>query len=157
MLLLSGPGYQDQETYPLESWLQFALDTLNDPQDWRVRAEFMQLTPPETRINESEWGTQPVLHVCAQHVLEHRFDNPVRDGARHSVMFSMARMLRNWREVDDDEAWELLQMVNETALPPLPDGELRRQFENAHGLTSTGCDEPAFDAYAHPDCPIRNR
>jgi hypothetical protein len=132
----------------------------NDPNDWRKRADWMQLVPPDDRRAKAEFGTKPTLHMCAEYVIANRDDNPVTAGHRNAVFFALAKQLTNCSLFDHDEALDLMRLVNESAddkpTPRTPDSEIRRILGNAERgqYTSTGCDDPLFAPYAHPDCPI---
>ena len=97
-----------------------------------------------------------MLHCCAVKILSERDENPIAEGGRSVVIFNVAKQLLNYRDLDEDEAFALLSDLNETALPPLPERELRRIFRSAirGQYTSTGCDDPLFLPYADPACPI---
>jgi hypothetical protein len=131
---------------------------LIDPGDWIARAEYLGVEDPAARehrlANSTPFGEQPILHECAMHIIEHREDNPVREGSRAVVLHNLSRMLLNYRDMSDDEAWELVSLVNDASPDPLDQDELRRNFENAHGYTSTGCDNPLMAEYVSPTCPI---
>jgi hypothetical protein len=144
--------------YSLERFLDLAEGTKNDPNKWRKQADWMMLTSPEEREQTSEFGTQESLHICAEHVLSGAA-GPVREGHRSVVYFSLAKMLTNCKHYDHDEVVELLRSVNENSAPDdIPDHELLRILGNAERgqYTSTGCDDPLFGSYAHPDCKIAN-
>jgi hypothetical protein len=62
-----------------------------------------------------------------------------------------------------EEALDVLFAVAEASeeahpQPRKPRSELQRYLNNAYEkrYTSTGCDDPVFSPYAHPDCPIAN-
>ena len=144
--------------YALEDFLYAAERTLNDPADWEKRAEWMMLAPPEQREQTSTFGEQQNLHICAQHVISGDA-GPVTEGHRSVVYFSLAKMLTNWEQCDHDEAAEILRAVNEDSTPDnISDDELMRILGNAERgrFTSTGCDDPLFRPFAHPDCRIAN-
>lgn len=144
----------------LAGFLSRANENRIDPNEWRKRADWMQLLPPDDRRNQAEFGTKPTLHMCAEYVIANRDDNPVTSGHRNAVFFALAKQLTNCSLFDHDEALELMRLVNESAddkpTPRTPDRELRRILGNAERgrYTSTGCDDPLFAPYAHPDCPI---
>jgi hypothetical protein len=129
-----------------------------DPQSWIERARYLGVEDPEERdrrIGEgTPFGEQATLHECAMHIVEHRHDNPVREGGRAVVLHNLSRMLLNYRDMTDEEAWDLVSLVNDAAEPPLDEAELRRNFENARGYTSTGCDMEQMADYISPTCPI---
>ena len=129
-----------------------------DPDAWARRAFAIGAHPPEDREANTEWGEAPVLHVCAEYIIQGILEGerPVRPGSRHQVLFHLSKQLLNYRGFSQQEAWEILNEVN-TALPsPLSDLELGRQFKNATEgrFTSTGCDDPLMLDYVSPDCPI---
>ena len=128
----------------------------NDPESWRKRARFMGLAAPEEREQHSEFGDQAKLHACAEHIIANRFDNPIREGHRNTVYFNVAKQLLNWREIDEDEAWDLLCELEGASPDRVPEKELRRLFENAKRgeWVSTGCDDPLMGPYILDDCPI---
>lgn len=142
----------------LTTFLHRALTTRNDPVDWERRARFLLIQPPEQRTSSTEFGEQPRLHICADYVIENADTNPVREGHRAAVFFALAKQLTNWRDCDHDEALMLMQSVNECSPDRVPESELRRILGNAERgqFTSTGCDDPLFVPYAHPNCRIAN-
>ena len=142
----------------LEAFLSSAEQHRNDPQDWKNRAMWLQINSPDEREQRAEFGEQDHLHICAEHVISGEA-GPVTAGHRSVVYFSLAKMLTNWNQVDHDEVVEILQSVNEASAPDsIDDDELLRIIGNAERgqFTSTGCDDPLFAPYAHPDCPIAN-
>lgn len=146
------------DVWPLHDFTQFALLWRNDPEDWRKRARWLGVPSPEERAQggTTTFGTSGTLHLCGQHVIEHRDDNPVVAGHRAVVYFSLSKMLANWSEIDDDEALSMLALVNDSSPDPITAGELGRIYNNAKRgqFTSTGCDDPLFELYRHPDCRI---
>jgi hypothetical protein len=74
------------------------------------------------------------------------------------VYFTLAKCLANWSEIDDDEALEMMALVNDSSPDPIGMDEMQRIYNNAvrREYTSTGCDDPLFALYAHPDCKIAN-
>lgn len=143
----------------LESFVSDALDTRNDPQDWWGRAKWLGIESPEERTNSGDrkqFGEAPTLHLCAQHLIEHRDDNPVVAGHRASVYFALAKMLANWSEIDDDEALSMMTLVNDSSPDPISVLELGRIYQNVlrGQFTSTGCDDALFQPYRHPNCRI---
>lgn len=145
--------------WSLRSFIDMASTTRSDPDDWRKRARWLGVPSPEERKQAGggrQFGTAPNLHMCAQHVIEHRTDNPVVAGHRAVVYFSLSKMLANWSEIDDDEALDMLALVNDESPDPISAGELGRIYKNAKRgeFTSTGCDDPLFLPYRHPDCKI---
>lgn len=151
------PGAK-QKPVSRKLFIERALSDLNDPDDWAERARFLGIAPPEERVRESsaDFGEQPFLHECAEHIIAHRHSNPVRAGHRSVVYFSLAKQLLNWEEMDEDTAWETLKMVEEASPDRIPERELRRIFDNAASgrFTSTGCDDPLMAPYVSPTCPI---
>jgi hypothetical protein len=145
-------------TTELESFLNDAEHTRNDPEKWRKRAALMLISPPEEREASAEFGNQNNLHICAQHIIDNAESNPIRAGHRAITFFNLAKALTNWNQVDSAEALDLMRDVNECSPDGIPDSELRRILGNAERgqFTSTGCDDPLFAPYAHPDCPIAN-
>lgn len=142
----------------LGQFLADAEATRNDPDDWQRRAALMQIGPPSERARSATFGQAKTLHICAQHVIEHAEDNPVVEGHRAIVFFNLAKALTNWEQVDHEEALDIMRDVNRCSPTPAPDFELRRILRNAEEkqYTSTGCDDPLFGPYSHPDCPIAN-
>lgn len=139
-----------------EEFLERARTLRNDPEAWERRARFVGLEPPEEREHTSEFGDQAQLHACAEHIIANRFVNPIREGHRNTVYFNVAKQLLNWREIDEDEAWDLLTELEGASPDRIPERELRRLFDNAKRgeWTSTGCDDPLMSPYILPDCPI---
>lgn len=145
--------------WTLEAFLQEAPRARNDPDDWVRRAQYLGIhSPSEAPDDGIPFGESPVLHECALHIIEHREDNPLREGGRAVVLFNLSVQLLNYRDMTEREAWELVNMVNDAALPPLDQQELRTLFNNAArgGYKRTGCDDPLMQPYVHPDCPIAN-
>lgn len=144
--------------YTLEGFLDEAEAAKNNPQDWRVRAQWMMLKAPEDRPRNQEFGKQRSLHICAEHVLSGAA-GPVTEGHRSVVYFSLAKMLLNCEMYDEEETVDLLRALNEDSAPDsIDDDELLRIIGNARRgqYTSTGCDDPLFAPFAHPDCHIAN-
>lgn len=121
---------------------------------WEARATRMGLG--QAQSSDREQGTSPTLHCCAEHILRNAETNPVVEGHRHVVMFNLAKMLLDYREFDEDEAWYFFQQVNNASPDALSDFVLRRTFDNAlaGGFTSYGCDDPIMAPYVDPNCPI---
>jgi hypothetical protein len=145
---------------PLGMFLDRAEAALNDGKDWTKRAEWLQIPSPDERIKyRSDFGTQKNLHVCAEHIIANRESNPIMEGHRNVVYFSLAKMLLNYEGMDDDEAWYFLKLTADASPDSVPEHELRRIFTNAQmkGMTSTGCDDPLMSPYVHPNCPIARR
>lgn len=143
---------------PLAKFLHDALTQRNDPQEWRDKARWLLISPPDQRESNTEFGTQANLHICADHIIENAETHPITEGHRAAVFFALAKQLTNWEAVDHDEALMLMRSVNECSPDRVPDSELRRMLGNAERgrFTSTGCDDPLFAPYAHPKCPIAN-
>lgn len=140
----------------LEQFVAEATKLRNDPAEWRNKADWLLISSPESRERTNEFGTQPNLHICAQHIISGDA-GPITEGHRSVVYFCLAKQLLNWEQLDEDEAIEILRSVNEASAPDsIDDAELLRIVGNAHGKTSTGCDDPLFQPFAHPDCPIAN-
>lgn len=152
-------GYKEREL-TAEQFAALALNNRNDPADWIKRARWMGIPSPAQRdtAKSQQFGEQPYLHMCAEHVLANRDKNPVVAGHRAVVYFTLAKQFSNWREIDHDEALTLMTEVNDASPDPIPTAELERILKNAERgeFTSTGCDDPLFAPYAHPDCPIAN-
>lgn len=144
--------------FSLEAFLDEAEDAKNKPQDWRVKAQWMMLKAPEDRPRSQEFGKQRTLHICAEHILSGDA-GPVTEGHRSVVYFSLAKMLLNCEMYDEEETVDLLRALNEDSAPDsIPDDELLRIIGNASRgqYTSTGCDDPLFAPFAHPNCHIAN-
>lgn len=140
----------------LEAFLDEAEAGLNNPDDWRKRADWLQLSSPANRENAAEFGTQKNLHICAQHIISGDA-GPITQGHRSVVYFSLAKQLLNWEQLDEFEVLEIMRKVNQDSAPDsIEDRELVRIIGNAQGKTSTGCDDPLFAPYRHPDCRIGN-
>lgn len=143
---------------PLEKFVEPALRNRNDPADWRKRAKWLGVPSPQEReaIGSKEFGTTSTLHICGEHVIANRETNPVTQGHRAVVYFSLSKMLANWSEIDDEEALSLLALVNDASPDPISMGEIERIYANVKRgqFTSTGCDDPLFTPYRHPDCKI---
>ncbi len=143
----------------LVTFVELASANRNDPEEWRRKARWLLITDPGERERTSTFGDQKMLHICADHVIEHADTNPVREGHRSVVYFNLSKMLTNWKDCSHDEALMMLRSVNEASPDRISDSELRRILGNAERgqFTSTGCDDALFAPYAHPDCPILNR
>jgi hypothetical protein len=143
----------------LESFIMEAEHALNDPKDWIKRARWLGIPSPEERSAEGrEFGTSQTLHMCCEHVIAERDDNPIVAGHRAVVYFALAKQLANCALYSEDESVELLSLINDSSPDPIPESELRHMYRNAvrGQYTSTGCDDPLFQPYAHPECPISN-
>lgn len=154
-LIVGGGTILDE--WPLGRFLHEAELNLNDPEAWRKRAAWLMISPPDQRISEHrEFGTQSDLHCCAEYVIANRESNPVLEGHRAVVFFNLAKMLSNYEGFDHEEALYLMKLVNDASPDRVDDSELGRILRNAERgrFTSTGCDDPLFQPYADPDCPI---
>jgi hypothetical protein len=153
---LQAAADRERWEYTLEDFIEAAEATKNDPAEWQKRANYLLITPPEERETNAEFGNAKTLHICAQHVIENAESNPVVTGHRAIVYFNLAKALTNWNQVDSDEALDFMRDVNSASPDSIPDSELRRILGNAERgqFTSTGCDDPLFAPYAHPDCAI---
>jgi hypothetical protein len=142
--------------YTLSGFLEAAEAGRNDPEDWRRKAKWLLISPPEARESRAQFGSQRNLHCCAEYVIANAEDNPVLEGHRASVFFALAKQLTNWEACDHDEALDLMRSVNEASPDSIPDSEVVRILGNAERgrFTSTGCDDPLFAPYADPACPI---
>lgn len=149
-------GHIPYDDLPLDKFLVHARANASDPEDWRRRARWLMIDPPEKRKSSSTFGEQTTLHMCGDHIIEHAEDNPVLEGHRAVVYFSLAKMLTNCNQYDHDEAFALMQSVNEASPDRISNAELARILSNAERgeFTSTGCDDPLMAPYVHPDCPI---
>jgi hypothetical protein len=137
--------------------LREMLGRRHDPHRWIRRAERLGGRPPEDRAT-SEFGTQKVVHRCADYIMEHRESNPLQPGHRHVVLFHLAKMFLNWEASTPEEVIEWVRLVNEAGAYPVSDNELVRIVQNAQRgeFTSTGCDDPIMAPYVDPNCPIAN-
>jgi diadenosine tetraphosphate (Ap4A) HIT family hydrolase len=149
-------GVELECEWPLEVFLTDAERTRNDPKDWHRRAALMLIAPPNEREKKANFGEAKTLHICAEHLIANMDENPVLEGHRAVVYFNLAKALTNWTELDHQEALEIMREVNAASPDTIEDRELRRILGNAERgqFTSTGCDDPLFAPYAHPDCPI---
>jgi hypothetical protein len=145
----------------LKGFLDGALCTLNAPADWRKRADWLMVSPPDQRKAEhQEFGTGKELHMCAEWIIANRDECPIAEGHRNVVYFNLAKMLSHYEAFDHDEAWDMLCLVRDSSdaqgVDHVSDTELRRILRNAErgGFTSTGCDDPLMQPYVHPACPI---
>jgi hypothetical protein len=159
-----GPCYGELR---LDQFLDAAEQRRNSPEDWRKRASWLMIEDPATRESRAdrEFGTSRNLHLCAQYVLDGALDGdrPIAQGHRSVVYFNLAKQFANcelWSEVETLEALRSIRDASDEALgqPRKSDSELQRYVRNAYDkrYTSTGCDDPVFTPYAHPDCPIAN-
>lgn len=140
----------------LEEFLHEAETALQDPKEWEKRSRWLMISPPEQRKRSSTFGEQSNLHMCGEHIIEHADTNPITQGHRAAVYFALAKMLTNWNQIDSDEALALMEGVNDASPEPVSHQELRRILGNAERgkFTSTGCDDPLVQPFAHPNCPI---
>jgi hypothetical protein len=153
--ILDGDGPDDGDL-PFPEFCRRAQDSLQDPKDWEARADMLNIRAPGENAGGQEWGTAPNLHICAEHILANREENPVGEGHRNAVFFALAKMFSHWSETDHDETLGYLQTINEASPDPLSDAELSRILRNAERgqYTSFGCDDPLVAPYRHPDCKI---
>jgi hypothetical protein len=107
-------GYHDQDM-PFSMFCRVANMNRNSAADWRKRAAWYGIDPPGAREDRADYGSSPNLHRCASYIIEHRNDNPISEGHRAAVYFSLAKMLSNWSEIDHDEALEMMVLVNEAS------------------------------------------
>jgi hypothetical protein len=147
-----------ERTMLLADFIGAAEQYKQDPDEWRKKARWLQIMPPERREHTADFGSQQQLHMCGQYIIDNALDgtNPVLQGSRSIVYFNLSKMLLNWSAIDEGDAWETLQEVNEASPDNIDERELRRIFDNAvrGQFTSTGCDDPVMASYVHPDCPI---
>lgn len=142
--------------WPLDVFLEDAQRTRNASKRWEQYATHLRVFKPEPRESTQQFGTQPNLHICAQHIVSGDA-GPITEGHRSIVYYNLAKQLTNWEQTDHEEVVATMRSVNEFSAPDsLPDRELLRIIDNAENkqFTSTGCDDPVFMPYAHPDCPI---
>lgn len=156
-VLIQGAGAM----YVLPVFLDKASFALNDPDDWRKRADWLMIAPPEHRHNDQqEFGTGKQLHMCAEWIIANRDEQPIAEGHRNVVYFNLAKQLAHYEGFSSDEVWDMLCLVRDSSdaqgIDHVSNSELRRIFNNAErgGFTSTGCDDPLMQPYVHPDCPI---
>lgn len=152
----TGPGY------PISAFCERAMASRNEPDDWRKRGRWLMIASPDEKAaagTTHEHGTAPFLHMCCEHIIENRDTNPVAEGYRAVVFFCMAKQLANAAAFDHDESLQLMALVNDSSPDPVSESELRRILFNAERgrFTSTGCDDPLFQAYSHPNCPIAKK
>lgn len=144
------------EPYPLGKFLNEALENRSDIRSWQRRGKFLLIEPPETRHESGEFGAQKELHMCAEWIIANRDENPVTEGHRAVVFFSLAKMLSNWESSTPEESLRLMELVNESSPDPVDSSELKRILNNVQRgeFKSTGCDDPLMAPYVHPDCKI---
>jgi hypothetical protein len=155
------PEPKESEVYTLDEFVAVVLEKLNDPADWRKRADWLMIAPPEHRHNDQqEFGTGKQLHMCAEWIIANRDEIPIAEGHRNVVYFNLAKQLAHYEGFSSDEVWDMLCMVRDSSdaqgIDHVSNSELRRIFNNAErgGFTSTGCDDALMAPYVHPDCPI---
>jgi hypothetical protein len=142
--------------YTPEGFVEAAAKAKNSADAWRKRARWLQVSAPSDRESTSSFGDQRELHMCAEWIIANRDENPVTDGHRNVVYFNLAKMLLNYQGFTEDEAWSMMNLVNESSPDEVNEYELRRIFTNAKRgeWTSTGCDDPLMEPYTHPSCKI---
>lgn len=141
---------------PLDAWVPDAWENRQDAATWEVRARALGVRKPDPTAERAAFGERAELHECAARIYRNRHSNPLVEGSRDVVLFNFAKQLLNWREIGVEEAREMVDEVNAAALPPLPESEVDRLFNNAmtKQYTSTGCDDPLMADYIDPNCPI---
>lgn len=144
------------DTYSLQAFLLCAEDRRTSTDEWRRRARALGASPEKRAQSSEVFGERNSLHLCAQHIFDHRDDNPLRVGHRAVVLFNLAKMYANCRHYDEDETFDFVNAVNEAGEQPVPESEVRRFVANAFRgeFTSTGCDDPLMADYVSPDCGI---
>lgn len=151
-------GHTQWSAISLPVFLDRAEASLNNPSDWMKRAHWLGIPSPDDRQQreQREFGTQSVLHICAEYVLANRDTNPVVAGHRAVVYFALSKMFSNCNQYSAEEALAMLGMINDASPDPIPEAELTRIYTNAERgqFTSTGCDDPLFEPYRHPECKI---
>lgn len=158
-ILYEAPEYAppgDLQPLTLQQFLEGASAACQDPAAWERRARSLGGQPPTEREPQTAFGEQPNLHMCAEYIMENRFENPLQPGHRAVVLFNCARQFLNWRDCTPEEARQWVHAINEAGTQPASKGEVDRQFDNALAgrFTATGCDDPLMSPYVHPDCPI---
>lgn len=130
-----------------------------EPAVWENRARLLGAAPPQEREQAAEFGEQETLHECAWYIIDGRHERPLERGHRHVVLFNLAKMLLNCREIERDRALQEVLDVNDAGEAPLPRREVTRMFDNALAgrFTSTGCDDPVMAPYVSPACTIVHR
>lgn len=144
----------EREPITVERFLEIV--EFNEPADWRKRADWLMIEPPSEQKSHAEFGEQPQLHMCIEHIIANRDENPVLTGHRSVVYFHVAKGILNTRGFDAEEALYFLRLLNDSSPDKVPDKELRRIVDNAARgrFTSTGCDDPLMAPYVLDDCPI---
>jgi hypothetical protein len=157
-------GDQDVATQPgvpFGEFVRVATQSLNASAEWCKRASWLAIPSPKEREQSGvrDFGTSPQLHRCAEYIIRNRDSNPVTVGHRASVFFSLAKQLMNWSECDNEEALELMELVNDASPDPITRSELRRILSNVERgeFRSTGCDDPTVIPFSDPECPIVKR
>lgn len=152
----SNPEGVEPDELSLAQFIHAAHRNKNDPDEWRKRARYINLQEPQVRESSQEFGTRDTLHMCADYIIEGALsgERPVVEGHRAAIFYMLAKNLRNWAAIGDDEALDVLLEVNSLSPDPFPPSEIKRMFRNAEGRTSTGCDDPLIQPFSHPDCPI---
>lgn len=157
------PSVDPDARYTLDTFLDAALATRNDPEAWRKRARWLLIEDPANRPersgDEASFGESEHLHMCASHVWENRHTNPVVEGYRAVVFFCMAKQLSHCSWVSHEDALNMMMDVDNASPDPVGEREIARILGNAERgrFTSTSCDDPLFQPYAHPSCPIARR
>lgn len=143
------------EAASLDCFVPAALEARLDPEFMVRQAEARGIGPSVERETQGEFGEQPFLHHCAEHILANAETNPIQPGHRQAVIFHVAKQLLHWDQLDEDEAFGLIRELNDAAVEPLTSAELRTAFRNAASgkYRYTGCDDPLMSPYIHPDCP----
>lgn len=144
------------DSWPRAEFLHGANQHRTSAENWRQRGRALGGKPRAE--SNAAFGSRSVPHRCATYILEHRDDNPIQPGHRSIVLFNVAKQFLNCSEYDADETLELVEAINQASPAPMPTREVQRFVRNAAagGWTSTGCDDPAFQPYADPLCPIAN-
>lgn len=140
----------------LDYFIHEATELRNDPDVWRRKASWLQIYDPGQREQTSEFGEQPVLHICAKHIIGGEA-GMIPHGHQNAILFMLAKALTNWRDFDHDETLMTLLNVSRDLFDPVPsEAEVRRILSNVERAryTSTGCDDPLVQPFTHPDCPI---
>jgi len=144
------------ESAEFDQWVHAAWESRQSPDYWVRQAEARGVQPTVDRDAGNEFGEQGFLHECAVHILKNKDTNPIQPGHRQAVIFHVAKQLLNWKQLDKDEAFELITELNDAAIEPLSEAELRAAFRNAASgrYKYTGCDDPLMAPYVRDDCPF---
>lgn len=144
--------------FSLNAFLHDAEPRRNDIEEWIKRARQTGASTPMATGSEVDFGTLSAVHVCADYMLEHKDDNPLRRGHRHVVLFNLAKMLLNCEWEDETTALEAVSNFNAAGEAPLGQRDIEQIVANAAAgrWTSTGCDDPIMHPYVSPECPIAN-